>query len=152
MPISHPRKTPKLLYALDDGSYYDHPYLEAVGRSGNDIVRLKPSDFIPLPDGSEIFLLQGHSAIGFNSRKNEMEILHNKTAISSFIAPAHTQTFLAASKRKKNAVVLPLYAYSAVGFLDGKMWATAVRVDPDIRQDCNQFIQKQVEKNVIHIP
>ena len=151
MPISHPRKTPKLLYALDDGSYYDHPYLEAVGRSGNNIVRLKPSDFIPLPEGSEIFLLQGHSAIGFNSRKNEMEVLHNKTAISTFIAPAHTQTYLAASKQKKNAVVLPLYAYSAVGFLDGKMWATAVRVDPDIRQDCEKFNQDLVEKNVVEI-
>lgn len=148
MTIQHPRKTPKLLYAHDDGSFYDHPYLEAVGRSGNDTVRLKPDDFIPLPEGSEIFLLKGHSAVGFNSRQNKTEVLQNKTALSTFIAPAHTQTFLAASQRKKDAVVLPLYAYSAIGFLDGKLWATALRVDDDIRQDCNQFNQKLVEKNV----
>ncbi|PKP05263.1 MAG: radical SAM protein [Bacteroidetes bacterium HGW-Bacteroidetes-6] len=146
--MQHPRKTPKLLYARDDGNFFDHPHLETMGRSGNDIVRLQPSDFILLPDGSDIYLLKGHSPIGFNKRTGRPEVLRNHTAISAFIAPAHTQTYLAASQQKKDAGILPLYAYSAVGFLDGKMWATALRIDPDIRQDCDQFDQRIVEKNV----
>ncbi len=144
----HPRKTPKLLYALDDGSFYDHPRLEAMGRSGNELVRLQPTDFIPLPEGSDIYLMKGHSAIGFNSNTGQPEVIRKHTAISAFIAPAHTQTYLAASQQKDGAGILPLYAYSAVGFLDGKMWATALRIDPDIRQDCDQFNQKEVIKNV----
>lgn len=144
----HPRKTPKLLYAHDDGSFFDHPRLEAMGRSGNELVRLQPSDFIPLPEGSDIYLLKGHSAIGFNSNTGQPEVLRKHTAISAFIAPAHTQTYLAASQQKEGAGILPLFAYSAVGFLDGKMWATALRIDPDVRQDCDLFNQKEVIKNV----
>jgi sulfatase maturation enzyme AslB (radical SAM superfamily) len=43
--------------------------------------------------------------------------------------------------------VLPLFAYTAVGWHRGKFYTTALRIDPDIRQDIEQFNQNKVISN-----
>ncbi|MBU1741492.1 MAG: radical SAM protein [Proteobacteria bacterium] len=56
-------------------------------------------------------------------------------AVAAFVAPAHTVGLLAAYRRLAGAPVLPLFAYAAVGFRDGRFYVAAARVDPDQRQD-----------------
>ena len=144
----HPRTIPYLLYADEQGNIYDHPELKAVGRSGKTTVQLKADDFILMPEGSDIFFLKDRIAKGFNKKNNNIEVLDGKYAIAAFVAPAHTQLYLSAYDHTINTEQkLPLFAYAAAGWLDDQIWVTATRVDPDIRQDNNQFDQKIVEKN-----
>ena len=138
-PIKHPRRVPFLLYADDAGHIMEDTRYEVMGRSGREIVRLTKEDFIPLPTGSEIFFLPNRSPWGFSEKKQKPEIQQDGYAVSAFIAPAHTQTYLSAYANDQDAPVLPLYAYTAVGWLDDEFYTTVVRVDPDIRQDVNQF-------------
>ncbi|MDD5571640.1 MAG: radical SAM protein, partial [Bacteroidales bacterium] len=121
--------------------------LESVGRAGSEILKLKPEDFIELPEGSDFFQLPGRKPLGFNPKTNEFEICEKGSAVAAFVAPAYTQLYFSAYEKRENAVILPLYAYTTIGWLDNKFYTTAIRIDDDIRQDCNQFNQKIVIRN-----
>ena len=57
-----------------------------------------------------------------------------ETAVAAFISPAHTLSGHAAYVSDKNAPTLPLFAYGAVGFANGRFYVCAKRVDADKRQ------------------
>jgi hypothetical protein len=44
-----------MLYADNQGHILEDRRYETAGRSGHAIVRLKPTDFIEMPEGSELF-------------------------------------------------------------------------------------------------
>ena len=64
--------------------------------------------------------------------------------MAAFVAPAYTVAYSAAWETMPEAPRLPLYAYSAVGWYKNKFYVPAIRIDPDIRQECDQFDQKKV--------
>lgn len=137
-PIEHPAEVPFALVADAEGNIEEHPQLRCMGRTGNDLVALRPEDFIPLPEGSEFFALPGRKPLGWNPETQQSELMDGD-AVAAFVSPAHTQTYLAAYEKQGPAPILPLYAYTALGWFDGRFWTTAVRVDPDLRQDVSQF-------------
>jgi len=143
----HPDKTPFAVVADKEGNIAEDTRYFAAGRSGNQMIALKPEDFIELPEGSEMFFLPGRKPYGVNKVTGEVTLIDEGEAVCAFISPAHTQTHLSAYL-KESGPVLPLYAYTAVGWLDGKFYATAVRIDPDIRQDVSQFNPHAVKTNV----
>ena len=60
----------KLVYADSQGRIFDHPYLHLAGRSGREFFRLVPDrDLIPLPPGSDLFVLPGRRPVGYDSRR-----------------------------------------------------------------------------------
>jgi pyruvate-formate lyase-activating enzyme len=69
------------------------------------------------------------------------------TAVAAFLPPAYTAMLGAAWERDPGAPLLPLYAYAAAGWRDGKVAAPAVRVDPDRRQDLLSFPAGEAEAN-----
>jgi len=139
---------PYLLVADNSGNIFELKKYEAVGRSGNEIIRLKMSDFIELPHGSELFFLPKRNPYGFNKISNNLEINENYNAVAAFVAPAFTQTYLAAYHTNPDAPLLPLYAYSCVGWKNGKYYTTALRIDDDRRQDPDQFSISIIKKRV----
>lgn len=144
----HPKDIPFMIFAKPDGDIEEHPYLRCTGRSGTEILDLKPEDFIELPEGSEFFLLPDRFPYGFNPETGKIELFEEGNAISAFVAPAYTQTYMSAYASAPGAQVLPLYAYTAIGWLDGKFYTTALRIDPDIRQDVPQFFMPAVEMGI----
>jgi len=44
--------------------------------------------------------------------------------------------------------LLPLFSYTAVGWMDGKFWVCGLRVDSDTRQDIRFFDREKIEKGV----
>lgn len=146
---------PKLLYADSEGRILDWPRLEMVGRSGHDWRRLEVGDWIPLPDGSELFLLPGRLPVGYDPRNRRFETLAEDPlepgkpvqAVAAFVAPAHTQIYSAAWHRLPEAPLLPLFAYTAVGWHKGRFMAAGVRVDMDERQDHRQFDPDRIRRN-----
>jgi pyruvate-formate lyase-activating enzyme len=137
-----------MLYADPEGNILEHTGFEAVARSGKEFVPLRAEDFIELPNGSEIFFLPGRRPYGKDVKTGEIRCFEEGLAVSAFIAPANTQTYLAAFSKDQGAPVLPLYAYTCVAWLDDKFYVTALRIDPDIRQDVSQFHLPMVEAQV----
>ncbi len=144
----HPRKVPFMLFADQEGNIIENTHFEVVGRTASNNVRLQAEDFIEMPEGSELFFLPNRRPIGYNYKSNNIEVYDKGYAVSVFVSPAHTQTYLAAYTTENDAPVLPLYAYTAVGWLDDKFYVAAVRIDPDIRQDVPQFNIHAVKKGV----
>jgi pyruvate-formate lyase-activating enzyme len=132
---------PYLLVCDDKGNIFEDESLRLVGRESSKIKLLNWNDLIPLPKGSDFFFLPKRKPVGFNPKSKQIELSNKGYAVAAFVAPGHTQTALAAFIKENNAPVLPLYAYTAVGWYKGTFYTSALRVDPDIRQDIDQFHQ-----------
>lgn len=124
---------PKLVFADDDGNIYDHPELEMLVRRGDRLEPPRPDEIIPLPPESELFLLPGRDALGFDADSGEVERLDER-AVAAFVCPGHTLSATAAYATRPGAPVLPLFAYGAVGFSGDRFFVAASRVDEDRRQ------------------
>ena len=131
--MAAPGIRPLLLMADQDGNIFEHPELHMVCRQGNAFSLPRPDEMMPLPEESELFLLPGRRAIGLNPETGELET-QEETAVAAFVSPAHTLSGHAAYVSDENAPTLPLFAYGAVGFANGRFYVCAKRVDADKRQ------------------
>ncbi len=149
-----PKRLPFLLVSDAQGRIMAHPSLKMAGRSASDIVKVDPADLIRLPQGSDLFSLPKRTAFGYDEGLDAFVPVtqgpkgEEVWPMAAFMAPAHTATLLAAYENTPGAPRLPLFAYAAVGELDGEYYATGVRVDPDKRQDLELFDDKEVGRKV----
>ena len=60
------------------------------------------------------------------------------------MAPANTSIYTSAFQTKAKAPVLPLFAYTAVGWANGKFWVAGFRSDLDTRQDAGHLTKKKL--------
>lgn len=144
----HPDGQPFLVYADARGNIKDLPDLHAAGMSSGNFKLPDKEDFIPLPEGSELFVLPGRLPVGCDLNSGEPLLLEEEPysgeavqAVAAFMSPAHTAILNSAYQTTANAPRLPLFAYTALGWYDDRFWTTAFRSDTDIRQDCAQFNQ-----------
>lgn len=151
----HPKKMPSLLFADRDGNITDFPDLSMAGMANRHYRQPELEDLIPLPEGSEIFVLPGRLPVGCDPQTGEPLLLDDNPfdpgkgiqAVAAFMAPAHTALLTSAYQTaEKDAPTLPLFAYCAVGWYDDQFWVTGFRSDNDVRQDCNQYSQNTVVK------
>jgi pyruvate-formate lyase-activating enzyme len=148
-------RAPSLLFADDSGNILDFSDLEMVGSSAGRPVRLGAGDLIPLPPGSELFQLPGRLPVGYDPATASFRVMERDPytgsprirAVAAFIAPAHTQLYSAAYKSSIQAAVLPLFAYTAVGWHNGAFVVSALRIDEDPRQDSDRFDPAEIEQN-----
>jgi len=148
------RSSPSLVVADASGQILDLPDLEALGSGAGRWIRPAPEDWIPLPPGSELFHLPHRSPVGFHRRGRRFQVVTETpygavTAVAAFAAPAHTLLHSAAYRAGAHAPVLPLFAYGAVGWSPGGFVTTAVRVDPDPRQDAESFDEAEIRRRAL---
>jgi len=155
MRFLHPEKTPSLVYANRYGEIKNLPGLYMAGRSGNFYFKPAAVELIPLPEGSELFLLPDRMPLGISPENDSPVLLDHDPdnpgetvqAVAAFMAPAHTTIHSAAYEQTSDDLPpLPLFAYTAVGWLDGRFWVSAFRSDPDCRQDIRQFDQEKIKR------
>jgi pyruvate-formate lyase-activating enzyme len=147
---------PFLVYADAEGRIFEWPELEMLGASGGRCERIGPGEWVPLPPGSELFLLPHRLPVGYNARKRRFDVLAHDPydpaqpiqAVAAFMAPAYTQLYSAAYQTLPGAPLLPLFAYTAVGWKDGHFVAAGVHVDPDERQDFHHFDPEEIRRKV----
>jgi len=148
-------QAPFLLFADEKGNILDFSDLEMVGASAGRHVRLQEGDWIALPPGSELFQLPGRLPVGYDPATASFRVLERNPytgstriqAAAAFIAPAHTQLYSSAYKSLPEAAVLPLFAYTAVGWHNDGFVVSALRIDEDPRQDSDRFDPTEIEKN-----
>jgi pyruvate-formate lyase-activating enzyme len=142
---------PVLLAADDSGRVFDISGLKAAGMRLNELVLPEPDDWIPMPEGSDLMRLPDRAPIGYDHVRNRFIALDRHRglrihAVAAFMAPAHTQIYRAAYQTESTALVLPLFAYTPVGWKNGRFWVTGIRVDPDIRHDPSQFDRRSIDQ------
>ena len=152
----HPPQIPSLVFADKQGKICDFEPLAMAGMSNGHFSVPQLDELIPLPAGSEIFLLPNRLPIGTDRDSGEPLLVDANPydagegiqAVAAFMAPAHTAILTSAfQKRHAQADPLPLFAYTAVGWYDGKFWVAGFRSDEDNRQDADQFDQGLIESN-----
>ncbi|MHB8789532.1 MAG: radical SAM protein [Desulfobulbaceae bacterium] len=153
MPVRRPDRPPSLVFANSAGEILDYPGLRMAGASCGRFALPAPEDLIELPPGSELFVLPGRLPVGMDPDTGEPALLESDPygggtaqAVAAFMAPAHTAIFSAAYQTGDNAPLLPLFAYSAVGWHRGKFWVAGFRSDPDPRQDAAGFDQERINR------
>lgn len=121
-------KIPNLVYANDKGEIFDHPTLKMAVRSANyDFVPYE-AELIRLPDSSRLYFMPDTTPIAYDQDAANLTEFKGGNAVSVFLPPGFLRLFLPAYKKHKN-YIMPLYAYTAVGFLDGHFVVPALQVD-----------------------
>jgi pyruvate-formate lyase-activating enzyme len=90
--------------------------------------------------GSQLFSLPGRVPIGWDEDMDSLIPLKKTkmgrrevdcAAVAAFLPPGYVRTLLPATQLQPDAPTLPLWAYSSVGWKDGKFWATGLLIDPN---------------------
>lgn len=139
---------PYLLYSDGNGNIFEDTTLYAVGRSGWDAYPIASEEWIPLPEGGSLYELPGRRGIGIDVQTGEMRLCEKGWAVAAFIPPAHTGFYLAAYETLPEAPTLPLFCYTAAGWLEDGFYVPATRIESDIRQESEGFDQQKVESGV----
>ncbi|MBI1343415.1 MAG: radical SAM protein [Terrimonas sp.] len=137
--------TPFLLYSDGQGNIFEDTSLYAVGRSGWDAMPVEATDWIELPEGGNLYELPGRKGIGIDVISGEMRLCEKGWAVAAFIPPAHTGLYMAAYETEPGAPTLPLFCYTAAGWLNDQFFVTAIRIESDIRQECAGYDTEKIE-------
>ncbi len=142
---------PYLLYSDGKGNIFEDTSLYAVGRTGWDAMPIPTDEWISLPDGGSLYELPQRKAIGIDVQTGEMRLCDKGWAVAAFIPPAHTGFYLAAYETKPQAPTLPLFCYTAVGWLNNAFYVPAIRIEQDIRQECAGYDPEKIEHGAQHV-
>jgi pyruvate-formate lyase-activating enzyme len=143
--------SPYLLYSDGKGNIFEDQSLYATGRSGWDALTVPADEWIQLPSGGSLYELPGRRGIGIDVETGEMRLCEKGWAVAAFIPPAHTGYYLAAYETAPDAPILPLFCYTAAGWWDDQFWVTAVRIENDIRQDCDGYNQPLIDQGTTQL-
>jgi wyosine [tRNA(Phe)-imidazoG37] synthetase (radical SAM superfamily) len=152
--VIHPDTVPALVYCDESGNIRDFADLRMAGMSHGRYVQPRCEDLIELPEGSDFFSLPQRLPVGIDPGTGEPLLLAEDhfrpgrkiQAVAAFMAPAHTSTYTAAYQSQQGADLLPLFAYTAVGWYDGRFWVAGFRSDDDPRQDHSRFSQQAIDR------
>ncbi len=151
----HPHKIPNMVYANSRGEILDLPDVEMAGRAGRWFFKPELKDIIPLPEGSDVFVLPNRMPIGIEPETGDPVLVsenpdgrhHGIQAVAGFMAPAHTAIYSAAyEKDQSDPIHLPLFSYTAIGWLDEQFWVCGFRSDQDDRQEFADFSDAHIAK------
>ena len=151
---------PRLVLSDPEGNIFDHPSLKLSGRSGNRFLLPPLSELVPLPKGSQLFTLPGRIPIGWDEEKGSFvssgKVRLGKkevkcTSVAAFLPPGYVRTLLPAAQLEPKAPTLPLWAYSAVGWKNGRFWATGLFIDSNPHWDPKYFWNDRLLEKKVHL-
>jgi len=142
---------PQLVASDGQGNVFEIEGYSALGAAGNRIVDVPQDQWIPLPEGSDLMELPGRLPVGRKRETGAIDVIEGEEdetlmAVAAFLAPAYTVLYNAAWEREDESPYLSLFAYSAVGWHEGRFYVPALRIDPDIRQDPGQFSDERLRE------
>jgi pyruvate-formate lyase-activating enzyme len=140
--------SPYILYSDGKGNIFEDETLFATGRSGWDAYPVPDEDWIDLPEGGNLYELPGRRGIGIDVKTGEMRLCEKGWAVAAFIPPAHTGLFLAAYETAPEAPILPLFCYTAAGWVEGRFVVPAVRIESDVRQESIGYKEDVISEGV----
>lgn len=138
----------KLLCSDSKGNIFEEPGIEAAAMKAGRISRIDASELIELPPGSQLFVLPGRPAIGYDGPTGDPVAADGRFAVAAFLAPGYTATYSPAYVDDQKLKTLPLFSYCAAVSYKGRTCVTAVKVDSDKRHD-TRFIDIALVKQSV---
>ena len=139
----------ELLVANKKNRIHGLPSLAPAGMKAGFFYHIGHKDLIPLPNGSELFLLPDRPAVGYEKSSGSfLSPAEDLFAVSAFVSPGFTVTYNPAYLKNPKAKILPLFSYAVVCSYKGKLYVTAKRVDRELRQDISLMDISLIKKNV----
>lgn len=140
------KQIPSMVLANARGEIYDEPKLKMLCDRNGEWRLPDPGDLMPLPRESDLFLLPGRKAAGYNQGTGKIEIADG-LPVAAFPSPGYTLSAHPAYREDPEAQTLPLFAYGAVGYANGRFWICAKKVDDDPRQVFKNISQRSIESH-----
>jgi molybdenum cofactor biosynthesis enzyme MoaA len=94
------------------------------------------SDLIPLPRYSRLFTVPTCAPVGWSARDNAFHVFgksDGEQAVSAFLPPGYLRLHHPAYETTDKHYALPLWAYAAAGYAQGRFLAAAMKIDGCVR-------------------
>ncbi len=142
------KHTPYILYSDGKGNIFEDTSLYTTGRSGWNAMPVPQDEWIELPVGGQLYELPERRGIGIDVATGEMRLCEKGWAVAAFVPPAHTGLYIAAYESLPGAETLPLFCYTAAGWYNEKFYVPAIRIEKDVRQESEGFINEKIKEGV----
>lgn len=160
-----------LVYTDDRGNLYDHPRLQACGRSGERTIALQSNDVIPLPEGATLTSLPGRVAVGWDRRQGARTVEEALVErgrgrvypVGALLPQGFTRLLLPGFRKPEGAAALPLFGYTAVGMKgNGELVVAALQTDehrkwhpsfyntPDLPDIIEARLKREPDNRLLH--
>lgn len=147
------KNLPYMLYADKDGQIYDHPYFRMAGFSGSNPVVLEEEDLMPMPKFSKLFFIPDCPPIGLDQSSGELKtvseievdgVVTKCFAVAAFLEPGLVRSHLPAVDYGPKSYILPMWAYTAVGFRDERYWTASFRIEYNHKWDPRNYDDREL--------
>ncbi|MBN1102365.1 MAG: radical SAM protein [Deltaproteobacteria bacterium] len=144
---------PFMLFADREGKVYDHPFLRMAGASGGEFSPLGRDDVVPVPEFSKLFFLPHCPPIGIDPATGEAMVVREVEihgvdtpcyGVAVFLEPGLVRTHLPAVDYGEKSYTLPMWGYTAVGFLDGQYWAAGFQIEYNPKWDPRHYDDRKL--------
>jgi pyruvate-formate lyase-activating enzyme len=128
-----------------------------VGSSGKDLSIPDEDELVPMPEYSKLFYIPGCPPVGLNPATGDLETVPEVEfagksipcqAVAAFLEPGLVRIRLPAVDYGPKTRVLPMWAYTAVGFRDGKYWASAFQIESNPKWDPRNYDDREVSRAI----
>ena len=142
------RTLPRMLYADRHGRIYDHPWYRMAGFSGRQPWPIAAKDLMLMPAFSRLFFIPACPPVGLDPETGRYEVVSTVTrngrrspcyAVAAFLEPGLLRTHLPAVHYAGKPYVLPMWAYTAVGFRDENYWAAGFSIEYNHKWDPRNY-------------
>jgi pyruvate-formate lyase-activating enzyme len=133
-------KTPNLIVCDSAGNVIEIPELR-MAVSSNGLLHLSDvRSIIPLPNSGVLLTLPLRTPAGYDPASGRIVFVNEYCgkpvfAAAAFMPPGYVQTYSSAYRETKGAPRLPLYCYAAAGWMNGRFYAAAYRIDRQFRHE-----------------
>jgi len=142
-----------MLYADSKGRIFDHPRFRMAGFSGNAPAPLAEDDLIPMPEFSKLFFIPDCPPVGLDPETGQYRtvpkakisgVTRRCYAVAAFLEPGIVRTHLPAADYASKEYILPMWAYTAVGFREGRYWAGGFQIEYNPKWDPRHYDDRKL--------
>jgi pyruvate-formate lyase-activating enzyme len=144
---------PFMLYADSKGRIFEHPRFRMAGFSGSTPVPLEEADLISVPEFSKLFFIPDCPPVGLDPETGKTRAVPTVKVnggtekcfgVAVFLEPGIVRSHLPAADYSPKDYVLPMWAYTAVGFREDRYWAAGFRIEYNPKWDPRHYDDRKL--------
>lgn len=144
---------PFMLCADSKGRILDYPRFRMAGFSGNAPAPLAEDDLLPMPEFSKLFFIPDCPPVGLDLETGQYRtvprvevngVTRKCYAVAAFLEPGIVRTHLPAADYAPKKYALPMWAYTAVGFREGRYWAAGFQIEYNPKWDPRRYDDRKL--------
>jgi wyosine [tRNA(Phe)-imidazoG37] synthetase (radical SAM superfamily) len=148
-----PPDLPFMLYADGRGRVFEHPHFRMAGFSGDTPIPVEEEDLIPMPEFSKLFFIPDCPPVGLDPETGEYRtvpkvkvngVTERCYGVAAFLEPGIVRTHLPAVDYNPKEYLLPMWAYTAVGFREGHYWTAGFRIESNHKWDPRHYDDRKL--------